>query len=198
VKPGAQPDLFGGPPAPPLPEGLVYRPDFVTEAEEAGLAEAIAALPLKPFEFHGFTGRRRVASFGLRYDFGGGGLRRAEGLPEFLQPLLERVAAFAGTAPEALRHVLVTEYEPGAAIGWHRDRPEFGTVVGVSLLSPCRFRLRRRAGTKWQRAAFVAEPRSAYRLQGPARHEWEHSIPPVEALRWSITFRTLRDAAETE
>jgi alkylated DNA repair dioxygenase AlkB len=149
---------------------------------------------VKPFEFRGFLGKRRVASFGWRYDFNGRGLERAGEIPPYLHDLRESAAALAGAPPEALEHVLVTEYQPGAAIGWHRDRAEFGDVVGVSLLSPCLFRLRRRSGAGWERAAFTAEPRSAYLLSGPARYEWEHSIPPVEALRWSVTFRRLRAA----
>src|SRR6185437_1327114 len=101
-------------------------------------------------------------------------------------------AAFAGLASALLQHVLVTEYAPGAAIGWHKDKAVFGEVVGISLLSSCVFRLRRRAGRTWERASFTAEPRSAYLLEGPARTEWEHSIPAVDRLRYSITFRSLR------
>jgi alkylated DNA repair dioxygenase AlkB len=178
--------------APGAPDGLRRQPELITPEEERTLAAEIAALPLKPFEFRGFEGKRRVAFFGWRYDFNGRGLGEAEPIPPFLLPLRERAAAFLGVTPEALAHVLVTEYAAGAPIGWHRDRPEFGDVVGVSLLAPCTFRLRRRSGKGWERHAFIAEPRSAYTLQGPARSEWEHSIPPVEALRYSITFRTLR------
>jgi alkylated DNA repair dioxygenase AlkB len=88
--------------------------------------------------------------------------------------------------------VLVTEYVPGAAIGWHRDKAVFGDVVGVSLVSACVFRIRRTSGTAWERNSFRLEPRSAYLLRGPARTEWEHSIPAVDSLRYSVTFRTLR------
>ena len=186
-----QPSLFETPP-PDLPEGLVRRADILTQDEERALVVRLSELPVKPFEFRGFLGKRRVASFGWRYDFNGRGLERAGEIPPYLLRLRESAAALAGAAPDELEHVLVTEYQPGAAIGWHRDRPEFGDVVGVSLLSPCQFRLRRRSGAGWERASFTAEPRSAYLLSGPARYEWEHSIPPVEALRWSVTFRRLR------
>lgn len=184
-----QPDLFA--PAPPTPDGLRYRPDFMTGEEEHELVRELARLPFRAFEFHGFLGKRRVVSFGWRYVFDGSGLEKAEPMPPFLLPLRERAALFAGFAPEALEHVLLTEYEPGAAIGWHRDRSVFGDVVGISLLSPARLRFRRKQGAKWERAAIEVEQRSAYLLTGPARREWEHSIPAVESLRYSITFRTL-------
>ena len=134
-----------------------------------------------------------MASFGWHYDFEARTLRKADDIPPFLLALRAPAAAFAGLPPEALQHVLVTEYGPGAAIGWHRDKAVFGEVVGVSLLAPCVFRLRRADGDGWERVNLVAEPRSAYLLSGAARTEWEHSIPPVEALRYSITFRNLRD-----
>ena len=132
-------------------------------------------------------------SFGWQYDFTHARLHRVEDMPEFLLSIRDRAAAFAGLAAGELQHVLLTEYGPGAPIGWHRDRGVFAEVVGISLLSPCTFRLRRKAGEKWERASVVLGPRSAYLLAGPARTEWEHSIPPVEALRYSITFRNLRD-----
>ena len=185
-----EPDLFDAPPA--LPEGMRYRADFIDAAEERRLVEAIGALPLKPFEFRGYEGKRRVAFFGWRYDFNGRGLGEADPIPPFLLPLRTQAASFLGVEEAQLPHVLVTEYAPGAPIGWHRDRPEFGEVVGVSLLSPCTFRLRRRSGAGWERRSVTAEPRSAYTLQGPARSEWEHSIPAVEQLRYSVTFRSLR------
>jgi alkylated DNA repair dioxygenase AlkB len=131
-------------------------------------------------------------SYGWRYDFAEEALRPAEAIPGFLLPLRARAAAFADLAPERLPHVLVTEYDAGAGIGWHRDKGVFGDVVGISLLAPCRFRLRRRRGDGWERASVDAAPRSAYLLRGPSRTEWEHSIPPVDALRYSVTFRDLR------
>ena len=174
------------------PDGLGYRPELLDRIEEKALAEHIGALPLKPFEFQGFTGNRRTVSFGWHYAFDGSGLHEAAPMPDFLLPIRARAAAFAGVEPEALQHALLIEYAPGAGIGWHRDRPVFGDVVGVSLLAPARLRFRRKIGTKWERFALMTEPRSAYHLTGPARAEWEHSIAPMEVLRYSITFRTLR------
>ncbi|HEX4557581.1 MAG TPA: alpha-ketoglutarate-dependent dioxygenase AlkB [Xanthobacteraceae bacterium] len=168
-----------------------YAPDILSPAEEQALLAEIPALPFKEFEFHGFLGKRRVVSFGWRYDFGGGGLGKANEIPEFLLPARERAARFAGLAPAALEHALVLEYTPGAAIGWHKDRPVFDDVIGISLLAPCTFRLRRKAGAKCERRSLVAEPRSAYLLRGPARTDWEHSIPPLDTLRYAITFRSL-------
>ena len=188
----AHADLFDPRPA-VLPAGFKYQPDLISKETERTLAEQIAGLPLKEFEFQGFLGKRRIVSFGWRYDFNGGGLQRTEDLPTFLLPVREQAAAFAGMPPERLQQVLLTEYKPGVQIGWHKDRSVFGEVIGVSLLSSCIFRLRRKLGTKWERASIVAEPRSAYLLSGPARTEWEHSIPGVEGLRYSITFRNFKN-----
>ena len=182
-------DLFG--PGPEMPEGFALEPELVSREEETQLAARFTGLDFKPFEFRGYTGKRRVVSFGWRYDFGDQALKEAAEMPDFLLPVRDRAAAFAGLAPDELPHVLLTEYAPGAAIGWHRDRPDFEDVVGISLCSPCIFRFRRKAGLKWERVSFKAQPRSAYLLRGPARTEWEHSIPAVEALRYSITFRSL-------
>jgi alkylated DNA repair dioxygenase AlkB len=175
-----------------LPEGLLYREDFVSAAEEAELVSHIAKLELREFEFHGYLGKRRVTSFGLRYDFTDMALHDAAEMPEFLLPLRDRAADFAGLKTETLANALATEYTPGAAIGWHRDRPVFGDVIGISLGAPCRFRFRRNQGSGWERRSLTLMPRSAYLLRGPARQDWQHSIPPVEALRYSITFRSTR------
>ena len=141
-------DLFGD----NLPEGFHYQNDLITSAEEHQLIDEIEHLPFRDFEFHGFTGKRRVVSFGWRYDFNGGGLTKTEDMPEFLLSIRGKAARFANIHSEALQQVLVTEYAPGAAIGWHKDRSVFGDVVGVSLLSPCTFRLRCKVGTRWHRA----------------------------------------------
>jgi len=191
--PAGQPDLFAA--APALPPGFRHWDEAVPREEERALLEAFAALDFAAFAFHGYAGRRRVVSFGRAYDFEREALRDAPPIPPFLLALRGRVAALAGLAPETLGQVLVTEYPPGAAIGWHRDKAVFGDVLGVSLGAPCLFRLRRKAGASWQRASLRLEPRSAYLLRGPARTEWEHSIPPTaEGLRHSVTFRTLRAA----
>jgi alkylated DNA repair dioxygenase AlkB len=191
--------LFAGqalPVEPPaMPAGLRYAPGLIDAAEETRLFGAFGDLPFKEFDFHGFLGKRRVVSFGTRYDFNGGGLKRAEPIPPFLLPLRERAALFAGLKPERLAHALVTEYRPGTAIGWHRDRPHYDDVIGISLLSPCTFRMRRKRGAGWERASLRLDRRSVYLMRGPSREEWEHSIPAVEELRYSITFRSLREAA---
>lgn len=174
-----------------LPEGFAYRADLLSPEEERLLVERIGELPLKEFDFHGFTARRRTISFGWQYDFAHSKLDRAEDIPPWLLPLRETAAAFAGLAPDQLPHVLILEYSGGATIGWHRDKAVFGDVIGISLGAPCRFRFRRKAGSKWERASLTLEPRSAYLLRGPSRTEWEHSIPAVDDLRYSITFRSL-------
>jgi len=175
-----------------MPEGLAYAPDFLTEAEEAALAGRLDVLPFKPFEFHGFLGKRQTISFGWSYRFDGSGLAAAEPIPDWLLPLRERAAGFAGLEPAALAHALLIEYGEGAGLGWHRDRPVFGDVIGVSLLAPAPLRFRRRRGDKWERFTHEVAPRSAYLLRGPARSEWQHSLPPVATLRYSVTFRTLK------
>ncbi|PWG03790.1 alpha-ketoglutarate-dependent dioxygenase AlkB [Sphingosinicella humi] len=181
---------------PARPEGLAYRDDFVSVEEERLLAAHISELPFKPFEFHGFQGNRRTVSFGWHYAFDGSGLQETEPIPPFLLPLRDRAARFAGLAPPALPHVLVIEYAPGAGIGWHRDRPVFDDVIGVSLLAEARLRFRRKRAAGWERATLVARPRSAYLLRGPARSEWEHSIPAMDRLRYSITFRSFREDSD--
>ena len=184
-------DLFAAPE--PMPEGLRCAIDLIDAEEERALVARMAELPFAPFEFQDFLGKRRTVSFGWNYKFDGSGLADAEAIPGWLQPLREKAAAFAGVAAEALEHVLVIEYDVGAALGWHRDRPEFGDVIGVSLLSQAPLRFRRKVGGgKWERFSLPAPPRSVYLLRGPARTEWEHSLTPVEALRYSVTFRTLR------
>ena len=185
-------DIFGAPPAPALPEGFVYRDEVISADQERALVERIRALPFREFEFHGYVGKRRVVSFGWRYDFEARVLHKADDMPPFLVALREVAAGVAGLAPEALQHVLVTEYGPGAAIGWHRDKAVFGEIVGISLLSACTFRLRRAVDAGWERISLIAEPRSAYLLSGASRSEWEHSIPAVDELRYSVTYRNFR------
>lgn len=176
----------------PAIAGFRYQADLLSRKEEGRLLTQIETLPFRAFEFHGYLGNRRTVSFGWRYDFSGQGLVAVEEIPGFLLPVRERAAEFGGLAPDDLTQVLVTEYSPGARIGWHKDKAVFGDVIGVSLRSPCIFRFRQRAGATWRRTSFRAEPRSAYLLTDEARLAWEHSIPPLESLRYSITFRTLR------
>jgi len=185
-------DLFGGG-GTKLPEGFRYQEEILTAEEENTLLERFRDLPFKEFEFHGYLGKRRTVSYGWHYDFAAATLRKADDMPDFLRELRETAARFAEVEPAALQHVLVIEYGEGAGIGWHRDKPVFGDVVGLSLKSPCLFRLRRKAGARWDRVSLTAQPRSAYLLHGPSRTEWEHSIPPVDALRYSVTFRNLRE-----
>lgn len=187
-----QPSLFEL--APELPEGMLYRPDFVTPDEEAELAGWLATLAFEPFQFRGYEGRRQVVSFGWKYDFNRTHLEKADDLPPELVALQARAAALAGHRPQDLQQVLINRYEPGAPIGWHRDRPVFAEVVGISLLAPCAFRMRRRILQGFERKTITLAPRSAYLLSGAARTAWEHSIPPVAQLRYSITFRNFRDA----
>jgi len=195
-------ELFTTPPpvAPRLPAGFRYAPDLIDAGEEARLVEAFAELPFKEFEFHGFLGKRRVVAFGFRYDYNdggsGGGLQQAAPMPDFLLPLRERAAAFAGLPPERLAHALVTEYRPGTSIGWHRDRPHYDDVIGISLLTPSTFRMRRKREGSWERASLRVDRRSIYLMRGPSRWEWEHSIPAVEGLRYSITFRSMRHSSQ--
>jgi alkylated DNA repair dioxygenase AlkB len=175
-----------------LPDGFTYDKSFVTSGEEEVLVQHLEREPFKEFEFQGFTGKRRVVSYGWRYDFNQGGLQRATPMPAYLENLRRRAEAFAQLTDDSLEHVLLTEYQPGAPIGWHKDRSVFDTIVGISLLSESSFRLRRKTGNTWERVTITLAPRSAYVLRGAVRTEWEHSIPPVEALRYSITFRSLR------
>ncbi len=177
-----------------MPEGFVYREEVLSAEEERHFVERLALLPFAAFEFHGFLGRRRIVSFGWRYDYAGRQIRPSAQLPEFLLPLRERAAQVGGLAAESLQQVLITEYAPGAPIGWHRDKPEFQDVVAISFLAPCLLRFRRRRRDGWERRSLDVMPRSAYVLSGAARTEWEHSIPPLSALRYSVTFRNLRNS----
>ncbi|HEY4032174.1 MAG TPA: alpha-ketoglutarate-dependent dioxygenase AlkB [Caulobacteraceae bacterium] len=183
--------LFAAP-EPGAPEGFAYRPEVITPQEELALAARFETLPFKPYQFRGYEGARRTVAYGWRYADDGKAIERAQAIPDFLLEVRAKAAAFAGLEPEELVQALVIDYPPGAPIGWHRDRPAFGQVLGVSLLTPAPLRLRlERPDGGWDRITQVLEPRSAYRLSGPARHQWRHSIPPLDAQRYSITFRTL-------
>ena len=185
-----QGDLFG--PSMEGAEGFRYQPDLIDSQEEAGLLGHLERLPFKLFDFHGHFANRRVVGFGLRYDEDQQRVVKAAHIPDFLLPLRAKVAGFAALPAEVFAQVLINEYRPGAGIGWHRDKPHFADIVGVSLLGACDFRLRKGAATGWRRQTVRVEPRSVYLLTGLVRTEWEHSVPPVSEHHYSITFRTLR------
>lgn len=177
-----------------VPPGIEQAKNIISPMEEAELIRAIDLAGLEPFRFQQWEGKRLTRSFGWRYDFTDSSFAQVEALPDWLLPLRERAAEFAGLAAEALVQALVIRYDPGAGIGWHRDRPVFEHVVGVSLGAPAVLRLRRRrADGKFDRAELPLEPRGAYHLYGEARHAWEHSITPMDAARWSVTFRSLAE-----
>ena len=184
---------------PDLPPGFLYRSEFITSADENSLAEEISRLEFSTFEMRGVIARRRVAFFGRTYDTGDAATRP---IPQFLMPLRETIASWAELNPDAFVMALVNEYPPGAPIGWHRDAPQYDIVGGVSLLSSCRMKFRpyvrpgaRSSSQGGRRAAtheIMLERRSAYLLTGDARKSYEHHIPAVSSLRYSITFRTAR------
>lgn len=176
-----------------LVSGYVYQPDFLSEPEEAALIREIRTLPLEEAEYKQFRAKRRIKSYGGRYDFSANRLLEAEPIAPFLHPLRERVATWTARRAEDLAQALVAEYTPGTQLGWHRDVANFELVVGISLGSACRMRLRRYPPKARERSIAVElAPRSIYRLEGEARWEWQHRIPPTPGLRYSITFRTLR------
>ena len=177
----------------PLIEGLRYAEAALGIPEERALLERLGGMELAPFRFHGWLGNRKTQSFGWRYDFEDASFTPAEPLPDWLLPVRDRAASFAGLPADAFIHVLVARYDPGAGIGWHRDRDVFDQVVGLSLGSPATLRFRRRTDPGFRRASLDVAPRSAYLLSGEARQDWEHSIAPGDDLRFSITFRSLSD-----
>jgi len=180
-----------------LPSGWEYRTDFIAPAEESALLEAIAGLTLEEARYRGYIARRRVAHFGTDYDFGANRLLPAPPLPPAFEPLRARAAAWIGEPPEALGSVLIAEYRPGVPLGWHRDVPDFETVVGVSLGGSARMRFRRYPPVRPKKADVLSlelAARSAYLLRAEARWAWQHSIAPTPGLRYSITLRT-RSAA---
>jgi alkylated DNA repair dioxygenase AlkB len=184
-----QSDLF----AQPRLAGLDYREDFISLEHERALLEQLGTMDLAPFRFHGWTGNRKTQGYGSRYDFDDASFRPTEPIPDWLQPLRKKTAALAEVPPDEIAHVLVARYDPGAGIGWHKDRSVFDRVVGISLNAPATLRFRQRDGSSFRRFSLPVEPRSAYLLSGEARDEWEHSIAPGDELRFSITFRTLSE-----
>ena len=184
-------DIFDTPVLP----GLSSCEDLVSAAEERALVAAIDGTALSAFRFQGWEGKRLTASFGWTFDFDHGRLERGEPLPDWLLPVRDRAAAFAGLQPEELVHALLIRYDPGAGIGWHRDRPAFEHVVGLSLGSGTVMRFRRRRAERFERVTTPLVPRGAYHLTGEVRHEWEHSIAEMAQTRWSVTFRSLSERA---
>jgi alkylated DNA repair dioxygenase AlkB len=176
-----------------LPDGFVYAPEMIMPEEEAALIERIRALDFGSFQMHGVTAKRRIAHFGWRYSFDSRGIAPAGPMPEAFAEIRARVAGLAGIEAEGFAETLVTEYIPGAGIGWHRDAPAFGIVAGVSLAGLCRMRFQYGKGAERRTAVVELEPRSLYLLTGEARTKWQHMIPPAKTLRYSITFRTLRN-----
>jgi DNA oxidative demethylase len=174
------------------PEGLVYRPDFLDPDEEANLLGHLQALDYGEVRLHGQVARRVVRHFGLAYSFDSGGIAPGEPVPEWLLPVRNRCADLLDRSAEDLAEVLATRYPVGATIGWHRDAPAFGDVVGVSLGGPCALRFQRGKGAERRVFEQLLEPRSAYVLTGRSRTIWQHSIPAVAAERFSLTFRTVR------
>jgi alkylated DNA repair dioxygenase AlkB len=188
----AQQLLFPAP-AQAFAPGYAYAPDFLSPDEEAALVEQIQQLPLTEAEYKQFRARRRIVSYGGRYDFSANQLRAGEPIPPFLLPLRERAATWAGRAAEEFTQALIAEYSPGTPLGWHRDVPNFERIIGISLHGPARMRVRYPPKPRERSIAIELAPRSIYRLEGEARWDWQHSIPPTRALRYSITFRSMRE-----
>jgi DNA oxidative demethylase len=174
------------------PEGLIYRPDLLTVDEEVDVLDVLGSLRFDPIVMHGQAAKRTARHFGLDYDYEARTPTPGEPVPDWILPVRERAAELAGHDPDELVEVLVQRYPPGSTIGWHRDAPAFGTVVGVSLGGASRLRFQRGKGDDRRVWEVLLEPRSGYVLAGKARTSWQHSIPPTKELRYSITFRTLR------
>jgi alkylated DNA repair dioxygenase AlkB len=187
-----QTELFVQGAAPRWPEGLRYEPGFLTLDEERELVRRLEAAPLAPMQYRQFQARRRVVSYGGRYDFSAQRLEAAAPMPPWLEPVRLRAAAWAGVAPERFTHALLAEYSPGTPLGWHRDVPDFEDVVGLSLAGEAvlRFRPYPPTGERADVVKLTVAPRSIYLLRGPARWQWQHCVMATKALRYSITFRT--------
>ncbi|MFL6550217.1 MAG: alpha-ketoglutarate-dependent dioxygenase AlkB [Povalibacter sp.] len=191
----SQGSLFATDLPPNLPAGLRYQNDFISQQEERDLLAIIDALPFKNSQYRQYTARRRTVNYGAGYDFQHLTTTPAPPIPDFLRDIRMRAAAWIGIEPDTFVQALISEYQPGTPLGWHRDVPEYETVVGISLLSSCRIRFRRYPWNPQEKGdIFVLEPepRSAYVLSGEARWKWQHSVPAVKTLRYSITLRTLR------
>ena len=175
------------------PDGLYFEAEVLTSAEELAYLTMIRDLPFGPFRMHGVDAKRRVVRFGGHYLSGSAQMNPCSEFPASLEPIRERAATVSGLPVSALSESLVTEYTPGAGIGWHRDSPPFGIIVGISLGAECRMRFQRGEGKDRQTWSIDLPSRSLYMLSGSVREDWQHSIPPVKGVRYSVTFRTLRD-----
>jgi alkylated DNA repair dioxygenase AlkB len=184
--------LPGISPGPALPDGFSYQTDFLSVDEEADVRARASELQFGEFRMRGFVAKRQVAYFGHDYAYDAREVQPGPPLPPFLLPLRDRAARLAGVAPEQLEMAAVIRYPPGAGIGWHRDAPAFGIVVGVSLGAPARLQLRK-GGPGGERREVLLEPGSAYVLARAARWAWQHHLPPVRALRYAVTLRTMRE-----
>jgi alkylated DNA repair dioxygenase AlkB len=180
-----------------FPDGFICHENFISEAEEHELIREIQKLSLTPFKYYQFTGKRRTASFGWQYEFGKSEITIAADMPAFLLPVRTRAGSFFNIDPNSLVQTSIIEYSTGSPIGWHRDIPHFGVVVGISLGAACRMRFRKysRVRSNLKRDEILSielQPRSIYLMSGPSRESWQHSIPPVKELRYAIVMRTLR------
>ena len=187
-----QADLFGRPVLPDLRQ----REAFITDQEECALIGRIDDMDLSPFRFQQWTGKRLTRSYGWSYDSQTGIFAPADPIPQWLLPLKGRAARFAGLDPADLVQALLIRYDIGAGIGWHRDRPVFEHVIGLSLGEPAMMRFRKRVGGQFQRLSARLAPRYLYHMRGELRHDWEHSITEMLAPRWSITFRSLAERSK--
>ena len=187
-------DLFDAPIIP----GLASAPDFLGVEEEHALIRAIDRVELTPFQYMQWEGKRLTNSYGWSYNFQTGALSRADPIPDWLGSVRDRAAAFAGLEPDDIVQALVIRYDPGAGIGWHKDRPIYEHVIGCSLGAPAEMRFRRRDGAHWHRATVPLAPRGIYHLAGEVRNDWEHSILPMAEPRWSITMRSFAHAGRAK
>jgi alkylated DNA repair dioxygenase AlkB len=184
--------------SPKVPDGFIYHPNFLSEAEEQELLRKIQQTHLTPFKYYQFTGKRRTASFGWQYEFGQTEITIAPDIPGFLLPIRTRAGNLFNIDPNSLVQTTIIEYSTGSPIGWHRDIPHFGVVIGISLSAACRMRFRKHSRVRSQRLkrdetlSIDLQPRSIYLMSGASRETWQHSIPPVKELRYAIMMRTLR------
>jgi alkylated DNA repair dioxygenase AlkB len=178
-----------------FPDGFSYYPDFLTVSEEKRCIDAVMPLELHNLVFQGFEAKRKVQSFGFDYNFDKRSITKGKDIPGNLKFLIDKAANFLSLSSTDLAEVLVTDYPKGSVINWHRDAPPFDTIVGISLLADCDFRLRPYKAEKKHKSAILhltVQRRSLYIIRGEARNAWEHSISPVKERRFSITLRTLR------